>query len=477
MAVNYLHGVETIVGKQGERQIRTVRTAVVGLVGTAPSGPINMPTVISSDTAAAVFGPATPGFTIPQAIDAIFDQGAGTIIVINVCDPAIHKTAVTNEAKSFGADNTLFLDHHHPVNIVVKNSDLSVTYVLGDDYTVDPETRKVIRKVTGAITGAESVKISYNYTDPTEVEAADVIGTVSVGGIRSGMKALEGTYNLFGFEAKIIIAPVYCTQLSVSTEMIVQANKLNAITLIDAPIGTTPAQAIAGRGPSGVINFYTSSDRAILCYPHLKVFDTITKTERLEPFSQRLAGVICRKDVEDGFWWSPSNTEIQGITGLERPLTARLNDPQSEVNQLNEVGIMTVFSSYGTGFLTWGNRNASFPVDTGVDTFISIKRVGDVLDESIEFFSQPYMDRPINEPLIDDIKGGVNGYIRELRGRGALIGGECLFLPQKNPATEIAAGHLTFSRRFIPPPPLERLSHESYKDVTLLNGLLASRSS
>ncbi|MDI5434876.1 hypothetical protein MJM45_31155, partial [Salmonella enterica subsp. enterica serovar Kentucky] len=42
-------------------------------------------------------------------------------------------------------------------------------------------------------------------------------------------------------------------------------------------------------------------------------------------------------------WWSNSNQEIQGITGVERSLSAMIDDPQSEVNQLNENGITTIF--------------------------------------------------------------------------------------------------------------------------------------
>ncbi len=64
-------------------------------------------------------------------------------------------------------------------------------------------------------------------------------------------------------------------------------------------------------------------------------------------------------DLEKGFWWSNSNQEIQGITGVERSLSAMIDDPQSEVNQLNENGITTIFNSYGSGLRLWGNRTAA----------------------------------------------------------------------------------------------------------------------
>ncbi|MGL5631267.1 MAG: phage tail sheath family protein, partial [Azovibrio sp.] len=288
---------------------------------------------------------------------------------------------------------------------------------------------------------------------------------------RTGMQALLDTYNMMGFFAKILIAPGYCVLNSVATDMIAMAHKLRAVALIDAPIGTSYAQAIAGRGPSGVINFNTSSERAVLCYPHLKVYDAATDSERLEPLSQRLAGVMCAKDTEKGYWWSPSNTEIKGITGVERQLSAMINDAQSEVNLLNEVGIVTLFNSFGTGIRTWGNRSAAWPTVTHVKNFINIRRTADILHESVEYSMLQFIDWPINDALIDAIKESVNSFIRTLISRGALIDGECTYDPTKNPSTEIALGHLTFDLEFIPPTPAERITFESFINIELLKQL------
>jgi hypothetical protein len=407
MAANFLHGVETIEIDKGPRPIRTVKTAVVGLVGTAPTGPINTPTIVLSDKDAAQFGSiadaASANHTIPQALDAIFDHGAGTVIVVNVFDPALH--TVTNE------------------------------------------------------------------DGKTPIDASHIIGTVDASGNRTGLKALEDTYNLFGVNAKLLIAPGYATLTSVATELIALAGKLRAMAIIDAPAGITVQQAIEGRGPSGAINFNTSSERAILCYPHLKVYDPLTNADRLEPMSPRLAGLMCATDVERGYWWSPSNQEFRGIVGAERPITARINDPQSEANALNEAGIVTYFNSFGSGIRAWGNRSAAWPSMTHPKNFINIRRVADVLHESIEYAMLQYIDRPINDALIDDIRGSVNAFVRTLVGRGALIDGSCTYDPAKNPPTEIAAGHLTFDLTFMPPTPAERISFESFIDINLLRGL------
>lgn len=410
MPASFLHGVETIEITKGARTITTVKTAVVGIVGTAPIEDVqdeyktvNEPVLILSDTEAVrYFGNQKSGFTIPQALDAFFAQGAGIAIVINVYDPQKHNSV-------------------------------------------------------------EDVKIS------------DINGTInSITGKRTGMKAFEDCYSLFGYYPKTIIAPVFCEDTAVVSEMNSVCNKIRAMGIVDAPVGATVQDVIKGRGPQGEINFNTSSERIILCYPHLKVYDSESDSIKLQPYSQRLAGVIAAKDVEKGYHWSPSNTEIQGIVGIERQLTSMINDPTSEVNTLNEAGVVTVFNSYGSGLRTWGNRSAAYPSSTLCTNFINVRRTADILHESVEYSMLQFIDYPIDNALIDSICETVNQFIRTLIGRGALIDGKCTFNTEKNPTTEMANGHLTFDIEFMPPTPAERITFESFINIELLKSLGAS---
>lgn len=410
MPASFLHGVETIEITKGARTISTVKTAVVGIVGTAPIDDveeqyrtINSPTLILNEAEAIrYFGKHKAGFTIPQALEAIFDQGAGIAIVINVYDPSKHETV----------------------------GDVKIADING---------------------GMEAVTCK-----------------------RTGLKAFEDCYSLFGFYPKTIIAPVFCEDTAVVTEMNTICNKIRAMGIVDAPVGATVQDVIKGRGPQGIINFNTASERIILCYPHIKVYDSESDSIKLQPYSQRLAGVIAAKDVEKGYHWSPSNTEIKGIIGLERQLTSMINDPTSEVNALNEVGVVTIFNSYGSGFRTWGNRSAAYPSLTHPTNFINVRRTADILHESVEYSMLQFMDYPIDNGLIDAICETVNQFIRTLIGRGALIDGKCTFNADKNPATEIANGHLVFDIEFMPPTPAERITFESFINIELLKSLGAS---
>ena len=237
MAANYLHGPETIEVENGARPVKTVKSAVIGLIGTAPMGDVNTLVQCLSEKDAAAFGSQFTGFTIPQALDAIYDHGAGTVLVINVLDPAKHKTAIEDEVVTFDkSTGQARLAHPVVANVVVKNSEGSTTHTANTDYRVDAQAG-VLTNLGKAIEAGGSVKVSYEYADPSKVTAADIIGGVNSAGNRTGMKLLNDSFNLYGYFAKILIAPVFCTQKSVAVELIAMAEKLGfgqAIPLTDA---------------------------------------------------------------------------------------------------------------------------------------------------------------------------------------------------------------------------------------------------
>lgn len=462
MTANYLHGIETTEVERGPRAIKVVKSGVIALVGTAPAGPVNALTLSLTEVDGAQFGPETlDGFSIPRALSGIYDYGAGTVLVINVLDPAVHRSNVVAQERQFGDNDQLQLGHGALQLLALKSADGATTYVKDTDYSVTMLTGKVKRLAGGAIAANAQVKADYTHADPSLVTTADIIGAVDIAGQRSGLKAFADSYNLFGFFPKLFIAPGFSTLNSVSVELIAAAEQMGGIAYIDAPIGTTVQQVIAGRGPAGAINFNTSSDRVRLCYPHVKVYDAATDGERLEPLSIRAAGLRAKVDLDDGYWWSSSNRELVGVIGLERPLTARVDDPSSEVNLLNEVGITTVFNSFGTGLRLWGNRTAAWPTVTHMRNFENVRRTKDIIDESIRYSSLQFVDMPITQALIDSITESVNLFGRKLIGDGALLGFECWYDPARNPQTELELGHLLFNYKLTVPLPFERGTFET----------------
>lgn len=407
MAAAYHHGTETIRIDGGSSPVYTVDGAITAIIGTAPAGPVNELVMCQTKKDFAAFGGELTGkgFTLPDAAHIWTRYGSGIAYLINVCDPAKHKSVVSGEVLTVDAD-TLRARTAKPAiqagSYTVKDSGSPLTE--GSQYRIDTLSGEVV--FTAKPT---QPTIDYTHTDPGKVSEADIIGAyVASSGKRTGMELLTEGFNRFGADAKILIVPGYDKTATCAAAMITLADKLHAIAYVDAPAGTTLSQALEGRGPQGTINFQTSSDRVQLFFPHVRGI------LGLEGLATHAAGLRMKMDVEKGYWYSISNHELKGVVGLEIPLTARGDDPQSETNRLNERGITTVFNSYGSGFKLWGNRLACFPAESHIKNFEVAQRTGDVIDESLRRFALQYVDRPIDDALLDSLIAGYDTYLGTL---------------------------------------------------------------
>lgn len=89
MATDYHHGVRVIEINEGVRPIRTVATAVIGLVATGADAdaaffPLNRPVLVTNVNTA--IGKAGTQGTLRRALDAIADQASPLIVVVRIPD-------------------------------------------------------------------------------------------------------------------------------------------------------------------------------------------------------------------------------------------------------------------------------------------------------------------------------------------------------------------------------------------------------
>jgi uncharacterized protein len=492
----FFHGVDVRYIDSVPRSVTIVPSAAILLVGTAPTFAlaagdvhVNDPVRCINDVDDARFGgKKIPGFTIPYALDALRDNGAGSVDIVNVFNPSTHKTTAQAVTFTFGADNKIQLTKvtgTAPSQVIsvgtiapgltgtltVTGVGGTPTYVLNTDYKVDLVDGVLTRVLGGAITALASVKVTYTYADPSLVTSADIIGAV-VAGDRTGLQAGLDVYPLRGYRPKIIICPGFSELAGVATEMGVIAEKLKAYYLLDAPVAATRDEAIAGRaGAAPVATFGISTRRAMLIYGRVRDTEGI-----LQPGSPYVAGVMADTDRRFGYWWSPSNKIVQGITAVEPKLTADFTDASTDVNALNAAGIVTFYNDFGTGYRVWGNRSALYPSDTTPLNFIPVGRTLDIFHESLQRACLPYVDRPINDPLIDAIDATGNNFIREQVTLGALINGSRMFYePGKNPPSQLAAGKIVFSIALMIPTPAEIILLETTLDINLLANLGTSQ--
>lgn len=341
-----------------------------------------------------------------------------------------------------------------------------------------PEALSTIRLQQSG-SGSTLVFVIAVKNDGTVPVATDIVGAVSSTGLRTGLELFAIAKSQYNFEPMIYIAPHYSALPPVMNKLIAICNQTEAMAYIDTPDGMTIDQALKSRAPSG--QFQNLNEGQMLYYPHFLVAnpayvdaDTTPTIPRFNtsPMSAFMAGVRARVDMDLGWHWSSSNQRIYGVEGLDTDLTFSLSDRAADNQMLNAVGITTAFPMFGRGIVVWGNYSTGFPGNTDVEAFEAVRRVRAIIKRAIDGASVQFLGRPFSQAVVDLIRNTVNGYFNNLIMRGVLINGSCTFDPAKNPATELAKGHLTFSNLIMPPPPLQQFTFEYSFDYNALTQIV-----
>lgn len=311
---------------------------------------------------------------------------------------------------------------------------------------------------------AGAVIVVVRVTDGANIAAtqASIIGGMDpLTGQYNGLQALLGAQSALGVTPRLIVAPGFSQIAAVATEMVVVADRLRGLAILDGP-NTTDAAAKTYRASFG-------SPRAYLVDPWVKVFDTATTTTIIRPASARIAGVIAKSDNERGFWWSPSNREIAGIVGTARPVDFVLGDPNARANLLNENEVATIIRE--DGYRLWGNRTCSADPKWA---FVNVRRTADIINDSILAAHMWAVDRNITRTYLEDVVEGVNAYLRHLRALGAIIDGKAWADPELNSAANIAAGKAYINFDFSANYPAEHITIRSMLVNDYLEEIIAS---
>ena len=391
MTEKFLHGVNVIEVTSGPKTIKTSKSSVIGVIGTAPDSdaekfPLNKPVLIAGSLKeAAKLGKKG---TLPSAISSIFSQIGATVVVIRV-------------AEGENVDQKL------------KESE-TIQNIIGG---VDTET-----------------------------------------GEYQGIQAFLSSESIVHVAPRILIAPNFTHQLPetesreeksknpVVSALIPIAEKLRAIIVADGP-NTNDEEAIKWRKSIG-------SSRVYVVDPWVKIF---TDVEKILPASPFVAGLIAKVDNEHGFWWSPSNQEINGIVGTSRPVDFTLGDANCRANYLNENQVTTII--HQNGYKLWGNRTCSSDEQW---SFLPVRRTADLINDSLLRAHLWAVDRNITKTYIDDVIEGVNAYLANLQAQGAIISGKCYASPGLNTPANIASGKVYFDFKFNTSSPAEQIIFRSH---------------
>jgi len=291
--------------------------------------------------------------------------------------------------------------------------------------------------------------------------AANVIGSGS-----TGMQAFIGCESILGVAPRILCAPEFTeyvvrpasviTGVPVTAAFAPIADRLRAIVIADCP-NTTDGDAVAYRNLVG-------DARVFIHDPHYQAL--VGGVVISLAASSFIAGIISANDNSEGFWVSPSNSLVNGIVGLDRPIAFTLGDVNSEANYLNSLQIATTIRNQG--YKLWGNHSCSSDPRW---TFLCVRRTADLINDSVMRAFFWAIDRNITKTFVQDVLGEVNAYLRSLVALGAIIDGNAWADPTLNTPSTIQSGQVFIDFDFTPSFPAERLTFRSHMTNAYLTEL------
>lgn len=402
-------------------------------------------------------------YTLCQAIDASFRVfNTAPIILVNVLDPATHKTDVTEAAlvlangqgtlKDFGVIKS---------TLVVSATAGGAALVEGTDYlaTFDNDGLCVITNL-----GDEgSLYVKYSKLNPSAVTEAEIVGSVGADGKETGLELLRTVYPKFGMTPGLISAPGWSHNATVAAALEAKCTGINGVfsceCVVDIPTDTAKvySNVKAEKERLGADGAHT-----IACWPMGKV------GEKVYYLSALISALQSYTDAnnDDVPYRSPSNQSL-GITELCLEDGTEVLLDQDQANTLNSFGVVTALNM--NGFKAWGNNTAVYPSSTDPkDRWIPCRRMftwwGNTLIQT--YFQK--VDSPMNRRLIENVVDSENIRGNSFVARGYVAGASVEFNDLDNPSTDLLNGIVRFKVNLAPYVPAENIEFKLEFDATAL---------
>lgn len=324
-----------------------------------------------------------------------------------------------------------------PNDLVLLTSEREAIAAFGEDSAITRAAKAVFVRAKAVIVACGVARLE----DPA-LQTSAIIGGVLASGQRTGLQALLDGKSRFNAQPRLLIAPKHSATQAVATAMDALAGKLRAIAIVDGP-NTTDETVLAYAKEFG-------SKRVFMVDPGVQQWDTVTSATIDSPASAFTAGLFAWTDTEYGFWASPSNKELVGITGTSRPIEFLDGDETCRANLLNNANITTIIRD--GGYRLWGNRTLSADSKWA---FVTRVRTVDIVMDAILAGHKWAVDRSITKTYIKDVTDGLEAFMRDLKNQGAVINFEVYADIELNTASQLEQGKVYWNIRFTDVPPAE----------------------
>lgn len=462
-------------------------TAPVNLLDD-PAGAVNKPKLCYSyaEACAAVgYSENWEQYTLCQSIYCCFNvQNVAPIILVNVLDPATHKTALTNESINVVAHQAI-IETEGVIRSTLslkKSSTEQTALVEGTDYTLsfNSDGHLVVTLLSGGSAySATSIYVAAgDALDPSAVKASDIIGTAS-GNTETGLQLVRQIYPTFGMTPGLLLAPGWSHYPSVAAALQAKCTEINGCFSCECFIDICTVSGVTEGSSTAVPYAKTYSDvkaakeslgatspHAMACWPMIAV------GSKKFYYSAILAALTQQLDATNGDvpCLYPSNKPC-GATATVLGDGTEVTLDQEQANTVNSYGVTTALNL--NGFKSWGNNSCAYPSTTDPkDRWFACRRFFTWAGNSFVLTYFQKVDDPMNKRLIENIVDSAN-----IAGNGYVARGYCAayrveYLEDENPTTDILNGKITFHMYLAPYTPAEDIEAMLEFDTDALTAAL-----
>lgn len=477
-----LHGVRTKETDNATKQITTVNMSVIGLVGTAP---LALPGTAATVTTGSsllnnqiIFTASSVGkdgnqlqvMAMSGEADssggsetyAVFENDLLVIMLGTDLDGVISATAVDVVAAVAELDESD--DMQVTAALPVGSTGEGVMMPFGKTNLSGGEDEPFPLYKPALISGSRSQAKKLGYAGTLYADMYDILNQIGAlvvvvrvpeipvaedlqrAAIIQGIEALQLGQSTLNYNPRILIAPEWSTDDGVGKALESTANLCRAVTYLDSPSMATPEDVVRRGQQYGA--------RVEILRPRIMVTSEVTGKSTSRPYSAAAAGHRVRIDSQFGYWWSKSNQEVYGFTGLEQVDSYLIGDENCVANQLNQANVSTIVLL--DAYKHWGNRLCT---DDPQYRFEAVRRTMDAIEDSIQMtVTKEYLDRPIDAAFATSLLGSVDSYIRQQTKAGIINGGRCWLDPDLNTEESLAAGQVYINVAVAPKSPAEEIT-------------------
>ncbi len=459
----YNHGIYIKENPTKMARPTTVESAIQFVVGTAPvnmtDGKVNELVIINSyEEAVQKLGYSNDlqKFTLMQSINASFEIfNVAPLVVVNVLDPQIHKTAVA-EAVHTVLNKVVAIEEEGILldeNFVVKDETNTTTYEKDTDYTASFNLDGTLKiRLSDALTDT-SVSISYEQLDPSLVTDDEVIGQYDTETeTYTGIQLAELAFYTLGINVSTLLAPGYSHKKTVGQALTRKAKKISALFSAEALIDI---DTIAAPKYSDVAAEKLAMDirdtYGIMLWPML------SRGGKRYAYSALYGALLAdTDDKNDGVPYVSASNKALKIDATVLTDGTEVFLTIEKANELNGNGIVTAINLLG--WKSWGNNTSAYPetIDPK-DRFIPSRRMFNWWGNRFIRIYFNKVDSPMNLRLIEAIVDNENIVANGYKSRYQIAEARIEFIQDDNPEWELLDGNIRFNQILTTFPPTKQI--------------------